>query len=498
MWWFVHWQSQVNTLDTDTVVVLATDKFRVNDMIIAMKSGHTECKAASCQPMAYSAHTGDRVWDPLPSDFRGDVTFTATNLLRRTSSCTVGITTFTTQTSWDGGSMDVTGGSKAYIGGEFRHPIYYIGSTYPVAGPKLQLNVTNADIFENYYGSAGEITFEVTVTPHVDGLVQFSVTSGAMMIAPENFHGPSNNNRSTRYTAKLVGKDVKGAVAVVHRWSFAVQKRPTFKVLDFARVDTRRDEFTSGSEVVASMSERVRTPFAAGEAFRVSTVNLTKVAGADPARCTFTLRGNASFGGLFINPATGAILGLIDKVGSYRMILVALNEYGAEDVLEDVVLNVRKTDVGVAKYGPGGKGCGDNGQAVDDTGLRFDETFACSCENGFEGNNCDVTEVDSGTIVAVALTSVIAMLCAVYFVKKYQAYTARIAPVDFAAQLQHLVDAGVLPDDLVEQINDARTPRELPRIWLTLVDRLGAGSFGEVCAQHQSRETTCPTCPLAT
>ena len=460
-------------------MVLATDEYHVSD--IAMTSGRT----------AYGVHDG--VWDPLPSDFRGDVTFTATNLLGRTSSCTVTITTFTTRISWDERDVDVTSRSKATAAAhDTSSPVYFVNSSYPVAGPKRQLSFTKDKLFENQYGNVSEIMFEVVVTPQAEGLVYIDQQSGDIIISPTSKH--LVNETTADFTAVLRGRDAKGALAVVNRWSFSVDARPAFKVLEY----DRSGNTTSRAGLVTNMTLRAQSPFAAGEAFRIAAVNLTQVAHADRTRCTFTLKGNASSAGLYINPATGAIQGLIDKVGLYAMVLVALDEHGAESQLERVVLDVRKKDISVSAYGPGGKGCGDNGQAVDDTGLRFDETFACSCDNGFEGTNCDVTEVDSGTIVAVVLTSVIAMLCAVYFVKKYQAYTASIAPVDFAAQLQHLVDAGVLPNDLVEQINDARTPRELPRIWLTLVDRLGAGSFGEVCAQHQSRETTCPKRPLAT
>ena len=477
MWWFVHWQSKVIGLDTDPAMALATDEYYVSNL--GMASGRT----------AYGFHAG--VWDPLPSDFRGDVTFTATNLRGRTSSCTVAITTFTTRTSWDERGMVVTGGSTATATATQNgsSPVYYANSTYSVAGPKRQLNFTKDKLFENQYGNVSEIVFEVAVTPQAEGLVYIDQQSGDIIISPTSKHLTAAN-----FTAVLSGRDTKGAVAVVNRWSFSVDVRPAFKVLDY----DRSGNTTSRVELVTNMTFRAQSPFAAGEAFRIAAINLTQVAHADRTRCTFTLKGNASSAGLYINPATGAIQGLIDKVGLYAMVLVALDEHGAESQLERVVLDVRKKDISVSAYGPGGKGCGDNGQAVDDTGLRFDEAFACSCDNGFEGNNCDVTEVDSGTVVVVFLTSVIAMLCAVYGVKKYQAFKESIAPVDFAAQLQQLVDAGVLPDHLAEQMNDARAPRELPRLWLTLVDRLGAGSFGEVCAQHQSRDHTCPKHPLAT
>ena len=414
-------------------------------------------------------------WKPLPSDFRGDVTFTATNLLGRTSSCTVRIATFTTQTSWDEGSMDVTGDSKATAAKQSgSSPVYYADSTYSVAGPKRQLDFTNSKLFENHYGNASEIMFEVAVTPQVDGLVYIDQQSGDISISPTSKH--LVNETTANFIAVLRGRDNKGAVAVVNRWSFSVKARPVFAVLNYTHSGHR----TSGAELVTQMTVRAQSPFAAGEAFRVTAVNLTAVVHADPARCTFTLKGNASTAGVFINPATGAIQGLIDTVGWYQMVLVALDEHGAESELEDVVLDVRKRDISEAAYGPGGKGCGSNGQPVDGTESKFDKQFTCSCDNGFEGDNCDAEVTDNVAIVAMVLTAVIVIMCAIALEKGYQAYTASIAPVDFAAQLQHLIDAGVLPDHVGDQMSDARTPRELPRLWLTRVNRLGSGNFGEV------------------
>ena len=435
-----------------------------NHVAIAMTRGHT----------AYAAENS--VWGPLPSDFRGNITFTATNLLHRTSTCTVSITTFTTRTTWDASDMDVTGGSTATATATHNvsSPVYYVDSTYTVAGPKQQLNFTNDKLFENHYGNAGSILFEVTVTPQVEGLVYIDQQSGDVIVSATNAH--LVNKSATDYTVVLRGRDTKGAVAFVNRWLFSVQIRPEFKVLDHMR----SGHSISGAELVTNMTLRAQFPFAAGEAFRVAAVNLTVVINSDPSRCTFTLKGNASTAGLFINPATGAIQGLIDKPGRYHMVLVALDEYGAEAELEQVVLTVLNKDVDVAEYGPGGKGCGSNGQAVDDPGSRFDAKFACSCTNGFEGTNCDAEATDNGTTVAVILASAMAILCSIALRKRYEAYKASIAPVDFAAQLQHLVDAGVLPGHVADQMSDARTPRELPRVWLTPVDRLGSGHFGEV------------------
>ena len=414
----------------------------------------------------------------LPTDFRGNVTFTATNMFGLTSSCTVSMTTFTTQLSWQRDDMSVTGGSNVTaVTPNGSGPVYYVNSTYPVWGAKQQLAVSNGNLFENYYGKASEIVFEVTVTPQVEGLVYIDQQSGDIIISATNAH--LVNKSTTNYTVELRGRDTEGAVAVVNRWPFAVQIRPAFKVLVYAR----SSQPTSGAEPVMNMTFRAESPFAAGEAFRLAEVDLTEVVHADPSRCTFTLKGNASTAGLFINPATGAIQGLIDTAGLYRMILVAQAEHGAEYTLEDVVLDVRKTDVSVEAYGPGGKGCGENGQAVDNPASRFDKTFTCDCDGTiYGGDNCEIEKAevgpgaDSGVVVGVVLGLIIVLIFIAAARWKYQAHAKANAPADFGAEIQVMVENGDLD---AEEAALVAMPRELHRSWLTMTDRVGAGNFGK-------------------
>lgn len=277
---------------------------------------------------------------------------------------------------------------------------------------------------------------------------------------------------------ELRARDGGGAEASAHEWSFTVQERPQFHVLEYTRGNGQN---LSSADIVWNVTQRANSPFAAGEAFRIAAANLTKVENADASRCTFTLKGNATAAGLFINPATGAVQGFIDIEGFYGMALVARAEHGAEHVLEDVVLDVRKEDLLSLKNGPGGTGCGKHGRAVD-SGSRFDGQFVCECDSRFQGANCEVeaSSTDSGAVVAGVLVPIILLLCLSYAHKKYQEYAVKMAPVDFKQEFQSLVDAGDLPDAISDQIGGAKIPRELPRHWLTLIDRLGSGNFGEV------------------
>ena len=446
---------------SESASVYCTDPYNVSSV------------AVSGANVTYIGQTS--LWEPLPSDFRGSITFTATNLFGLSSSCTVSVTTFTTQTAWgtDGNRMDITGGSKNTTAVQQEPlPIYYVNSTYGIAGPEMQLNFSNDRLFENYYGNSDEIVFEVTVAPQVNGLVYIDQQSGDVIISPKGSHAGAG---TTNYKAELRGRDSKGAVAVVNRWSFAVEARPAFKVLNYTRL-------TSGADIVTDMPLRAQSPFAAGEPFRVAVVSLTEVVHADPARCTFTLLGNASSAGLFINPATGAIQGLIDAAGLYQMTLVARTQYGAEAVVEDVLLDVRTKDVAVAAYGPNGKGCGDHGQATDAAGAGFDGSFTCKCDSRFEGDNCE-TEVNDSSIV-IALFSVIGMVmlvASIVVISKFRTYRRMNKAHDFGENLEDVPTYGMRSSiSSSSSAFEVVMPREIARRKVTLVEQIGSGNFGSV------------------
>ena len=249
----------------------------------------------------------------LASDFRGNVTFTATNLFRLTNSCTISIATFTTQITWGKRDMDVGGERNATVTAQnTTPPIYYVNSSYSVAGPAIQHNFDNSKLFENYNGKANEIVFEVSVTPPVRGLVYIDQQSGDVIISPTDLH-----LQTEAYRVVLQGRDTTGAQAKVYEWDFTVQKRPAFKVQTYTRESDK-----SAAVEITNVTGRALSPFPVNKTFNFAPVILTAVTHADIGDgITFTLGGNAT--GLFINPATGAVQGVVRMVGLYQVVLLA-------------------------------------------------------------------------------------------------------------------------------------------------------------------------------
>ena len=464
---------------TGVLAVCATDRHNVSSIALSIAGAHVPGDS-----------NGQHA---LCSDFHGNVTFTATNLFGQTASCTTLMTTFKKSNLWNKASMSVTGDTSNDRATDTTGAgvLYYANGSYKIPGPEQQFNSPKRTLFQNYFGHASDIAFHVRVTPQQNGLVYIDQQSGDMLISPTDDHLGMNSS-SKHYTAELRARDEAGAEASVQKWSFTVEKRPQFRVLGYSRNAESSSRSSSGTEIVHNMTQRVRAPFAAGSAFRIPATNLTEVENADARTCTFTLNGNASSAGLFINPATGEVQGLIEEEGFYQMTLIARAKHGAEAILEDVVFDVRRTDTDLSENGPGRMGCGNNGEAVDEPDKRFDGKFTCKCDSRFQGANCELeapasTGADSGEIVAGVFLFVIVILCILYVRNKYQEYTEKMAPVNFASRLQELLDSGVLQmapkiaraDSVTSAARPIR-PRELKRSWLTLVDRLGKGNFGDV------------------
>ena len=138
-------------------------------------------------------------------------------------------------------------------------------------------------------------------------------------------------------------------------------------------------------------------------------------------------------------------------------------------------------------YGPGGKGCVHNGMQVD--AVPLDLKFTCDCNRtGYIGQNCEIETLATGSedfggvtttayVFAMCLGAVVVAALLVAGVTKFRKHKEANAPADFTTQLQSLKDAGLVDP---EQPSQDRVPRELKRGWVTTIDRLGHGKFGEV------------------
>ena len=431
---------------------------------------------------------GDGVNYHVPPDYREMVTFRAMNMLGRTASCTCTVTTFTTSLEWhqnkstvgmagenvaSPGSMHTAEHVHANAGSDSggKIHVYYKDTTYDVFGPQ-KYGFTKENLFEAAAGETGDVTFKIKLLPKADGLAYIDQQTGDIIISPRA------SNVGTTYSIELVGRDTSSAEALVNSWNFTVQVRPAFRVVSHTRA-LSNTSVSQNTEVVNNVTQRATDYFVVGKPFQFAPVNLTRVVNGKKDNCTFTLSGNATTkNSLFINPQTGAVQGIVETEQTSRLVLLAIDQYGASAVVENVSLRFKKKDTDTPSFGPNGLPC-THGKATDVSGSLFDEVYSCDCgATKYRGPNCEILQAtnDSGAVVAGILVPIILLITLTAVVMKYQAYKKANAPADFTAQFQALVDKGELEADAVKTL----IPRELTRSWLKLEDRIGSGNFGEV------------------
>ena len=105
-----------------------------------------------------------------------------------------GATAFATRRAWELAKHTVDfGGGERPLENHTTHtavsatPVYYANSTYRIHGPKKR-GFSNEQLFENYAGKASDISFQVDVTPHADGLVFIDQQSGGVIVSPTTQH----------------------------------------------------------------------------------------------------------------------------------------------------------------------------------------------------------------------------------------------------------------------------------------------------------------------
>jgi hypothetical protein len=209
--------------------------------------------------------------------------------------------------------------------------------------------------------------------------------------------------------------------------------------------------------------------------------------------------------GLFyINADNGEILGripdlaelpamvTIGSAGSFELTLKIADESGAEDIVERIRVTIELADSSEPTNGPNGKGCGDHGTPIDDPKSLSDGVFRCNCEEGWGGRNClddkvaqaAATKAAAATIareqqlqIGAPLGSVLVIILVVIGLFKLRAYRKSVAPFDFQAELDRLVESGALA---ANHLHKELTPREIPRKCVTTTEKVGEGAFGEV------------------
>ena len=278
--------------------------------------------------------------------------------------------------------------------------------------------------------------------------------------------------------------------------------------------NTARINATCRSFEVAPLAGRTRSgpayleplaspTVAVGEAFRIARRKLdllaTNVTSGSVSEIRFSLVGAPE--GFFVNSETGTVLAQFEPqdaaTGNFSITMVATDASGLAANLETFQLRTQYEDTDPilgGRFGPMGgrymgKGCG-AGLNVDD--VRFDRHYTCDCSaTKFSGPNCDVLaepsnsasgsdsgSADSGGMVAGVLLAIfVLLLIAGLGLHKFRVHTISMRAFDFLAEMDRLKQAGEL--DLDENAGP-KVPREIKRGHITLLNKIGAGAFGEV------------------
>jgi serine/threonine protein kinase len=182
------------------------------------------------------------------------------------------------------------------------------------------------------------------------------------------------------------------------------------------------------------------------------------------------------------------------EIGKFTVIVTAVDGGGESFQLEPFMLDVRQLDIDVPGHGPNNKGCANKGVPVDDSGDRFDGAFtSCDC-TGIAlhvGENCDklcpkgtmksptsakcVNESTIGALsVALGIVGSVSftflLLAGAFWLRQRR---VRMRPFDFDDLNRKMMEDGSLPCN-------QNKPRELTRSTVTLLQKVGSGSFGAV------------------
>lgn len=181
--------------------------------------------------------------------------------------------------------------------------------------------------------------------------------------------------------------------------------------------------------------------------------------------------------GMEVDPATGGVTGAPGSSGNFEGITIfaEYNGHTAKVNQEEFSLEVTDCDGNLTCTG---------GRCIDT--VAYDGLFECDCSElgDHSGKDCSIvleglaTSLESNDDTAVPIVAgalggtfgLLVILLVVWFRR-----SAREKPYDFDAVLAQMQEDGV-----VGQQGEVKTPRELPRKSVTLLEELGAGQFGEV------------------
>jgi serine/threonine protein kinase len=249
------------------------------------------------------------------------------------------------------------------------------------------------------------------------------------------------------------------------------------------------------------------------ESYRIAPLEIddsrTNYSSGTQSNVTYTMTGAPV--GFFLNTQTGQMLGTFDNFDSdksatktFKITLQAIDENKLQQIMEVITMRVRYPDLEVDEYGPNNQRCKNNGtpmDGLDGNGGPYDQSYVCKCPSAssstsYSGENCelataiqpaastsDVTPVVSTSVVAGGLMGAFAIVLMVLYVgHRFRIHRIKMQAIDFEEHVKRLTETGELDIQIADGEADgvAKTPREIKRDHLTLIETIGKGAFGAV------------------
>jgi serine/threonine protein kinase len=294
------------------------------------------------------------------------------------------------------------------------------------------------------------------------------------------------------YSFSLIAVDAGGKKEVVENYTFPVTARGKFTVeveaFDYNNVQptsTGRDYLPAD---YSDLSDADKV-YVLGETYRFPPITITSVSHTQDAadQIGFTMVG---MDGFLIDPTDGYIQGTPNSKGTFNMTLFAVDSRGNQAIIgtSSTSLVFKQLDTDVPAFGPNEMGCLNNGKSIDDDEHLFDKSFTCDCTGlQYNGDNCEIARaapsVASAEMVSGSLIGAFAIVLVMLYVGyRFRIHHIKMQAIDFEEHMRELIESGDLDIQVADGVAEGvpKTPREIKRDHLTLIETIGKGAFGAV------------------
>ena len=315
---------------------------------------------------------------------------------------------------------------------------FYLDNTYeilPPAEPKERL-------FLNYAGSSVADVFFKLEFEHLGGTDGLAVDAGEKdgEVLPGKFFLDTSSGEilaqptvEGKFVGTLLAVDEAGVAVVVYKWTFNVAKNPEFGI----NTDNWKPDDMMKDGILGTYIEE--------KAYTIPGPTLTKPdlfvneAAGDPTKVSFTLEIYDAEGSI-IEPAPGKFF--VENAGEMLIKPTKSGSYTAKLV---------------------GSDSGGNRAVVKEFSYIVQPPAPAS-------------DASKSTVPVISsLGGMLLLIGVVVAAISYRTYKIKMKPLDFNRMLDELLNNGVIHTEGAVEL-----PREIKRSYLTLVEVVGKGQFGEV------------------